>query len=166
MTIPKGSIWDVIQSEALDVITDDVKLELSRSLDFYQWREKGGYHVTGTTKKDIFVSCSATQFGEVLAKEVSILLDQALEHRVLLDDAFVSQKYPSHSWLLVTIYYWCVFLCLAWLRLVGKVVTYLPQDDVNRLKVLHGKEGKIPCNGTFILLAEEIYGTRRSLRYR
>lgn len=166
MMIPKASIWDGIQAEALEVISEGTRKDLLGALDFYNWRDKGGYHVTGITKKDILVMCSATEYGEVIAKEVSMLMDQALEHRMLLDEAFKSGKSPSNSWLLVTTYYWCVFLCLAWLRLVGKVVTYLPKDDIDRLKAIYGKEEKGPVNGTFVIIPEEVTGTKRLLRYR
>jgi hypothetical protein len=167
MTIPRGTIWESMQSEALDAISEGISPDLSRALNFYQWREKGGFHVTGTSKKDFFISCSDIQYGEVLAKEVGMLMDQAFEHRVMLDTAFSSAKrVPSSSWLLVTAYYWCVYLCLAWLRLVGKVITYLPHDETKRLSALHGKGDKAPSNGTFIILSEGTYGSRRNLKCR
>ena len=166
MSIPRGSIWEAMQADALEVIPEGISTDLSRSMDFYKWREQGGYFVTGITKKEFYISCSDRQFGEVLAKEVCTLMDQAFEHRVLLDNAFSQNKIPSNSWLFVTTYYWCVYLCLAWLRLTGKIVTYLPKDEIKRLNSLYGEQTKAPSNGTFVMLAEETNASRRNLKLR
>lgn len=168
MTVPRGFIWDGVKNDALEVITDGVNTDLSRAFTFYRWREHGGYHVTGSTNLDFFANCSTNEYGTMIAREVAALLDQALEHRLLIANAHRAGNTPSTSWLLVTAYYWCVFLALAWLRLVGKVVTYMQTDEIDQLKRLgRGKLGnKSPRNGTFVVTVLDIEGARSNLQYR
>ncbi len=167
MKLSRGSIWEAMQTDALEFINDNVNGDLSKALNFYEWREKGGYHVTSSDKQNFYVSCASKEYGEMLAKEVTFLMNQALEHRLLLGEALKLGKHPSPSWLLVTTYYWCVFLCLSWLRLIGKVVTYLTGEEITRLNKLNSmKNTKNPGNGTFVIYSEEQIGTRRILKYR
>ncbi|MBC3916759.1 hypothetical protein H8L32_04670 [Undibacterium sp. CY18W] len=166
MTIPKGFIWEGVKSDALDVICEGIENRLGNSFTFFEWREKGGYHVTGSTKKEFLISCSSKEYGAMLAREVSILLDQALEHRMILANAYQKKDFPSHSWLLVTTYYWCLFLALAWLRMIGSVVTFLPTSEIDRLKKLGKKEHKAPGNGTFQISMIDVYGAKSSLQLR
>lgn len=167
MKLSRGSIWEAMQTDALELINDNVNGDLTRALNFYEWREKGGYHVTGSDKQNFYVSCASKEYGEMLAKEVTSLMNQALEHRLLLGETVKIGKHPSPSWFLVTTYYWCVFLCLSWLRLIGKVVTYLTGEEIARLNKLNSRpDNKSPGNGTFVIYSEEQVGTRRILKYR
>ncbi|CAI1881414.1 Uncharacterised protein [Serratia fonticola] len=133
---------------------------MKKNMSFYQWREKGGYLVSGSTKKEFFLSCAAKELGGVLLKESTSLNNQALEHKTIIGSALASGKTLSSSWLLVTTYYWCVYLALAWLRMTGQVVTYLPSDEIARLNKLNSSEGKVPQNGTFITKFEDTVGSR------
>jgi hypothetical protein len=167
MSVPQGFIRERVLADALDVIVDGVESDLSRALTFFEWRDKGGYHVTGATKQEFLVRCATREYGAMITREVSVLLNQALEHRLLLAKALGNGNTPSNSWLLVTTYYWCLFLALAWLRVVGKVVTYLPTDEISRLKAVLGKEKvKSPQNGTFVVTVTDLVGARSDLKYR
>jgi hypothetical protein len=167
MNIPYGDVWAATRLQILDAIPDGVEVNLSRSLTFYDWRHRGGYHVTGVTKSEYQLSCSTLEFGSMLAREVSMLLDQSMEHRILLDQAERAGTIPSQSWLLVTAYYWCVFLALAWLRLVGKIVTYLPTTELDRFKRLAPTAvKKAPQNGTFLLTTRDLAGARSNVTCR
>lgn len=167
MNVPSGDLWAATKLEILEAIPDGIEVDLSRALTFYDWRHRGGYHVTGVTKAEYQLSCSTREFGSMLAREVSMLLDQAMEHRLLLAQADRARTAPSPSWLLVTAYYWCVFLALAWLRLVGKIVTYLPTAELDRFKKLApGDVKKAPQNGTFILTTQDLAGARSNVSCR
>lgn len=167
MTVPRDHIWQSAFNDALDVIQESVSGTLKDKMTFFEWREKGGYHVPECTKLHFIVDCASKEFGFVIAKEVTLLLDQALEHRLLIAHAFREGKHPSPSWLLVTIYYWCLFLALAWLRLTGKIVTYLPSEEINRLAKLSSSSNlKRPGNGTFIIELLKTEGSRFNLKYR
>lgn len=171
MTVPRGEIWDEFRQEALDSIPEGVVKDLSSALTFYEWREKGGYIVTGTTGQNFHVSCATKEYGGMVAREVNELLDQALEHRLLIADTFRQGKTPSQSWLLVTTYYWCLFLALAWLRLVGKIITYLPTTEIDNLKELGSsnhkktKTPKSPGAGTYTVTVNGTTGARSLLIY-
>lgn len=167
MKIPCGDLWATTKLEILEAIPDGIEVDLSRALTFYDWRHRGGYHVTGVTKAEYQLSCSTREFGSMLAREVSMLLDQAMEHRLLLAQAERAGVAPSPSWLLVTTYYWSVFLALAWLRLVGKIVTYLPTDELDRFKRLApAVVKKAPQNGTFLLTTQDLAGARSNVSCR
>jgi hypothetical protein len=167
MNVPFGDLWAATKLEILEAIPDGIDVDLSRALSFYDWRHRGGYHVTGATKAEYHLSCSTREFGSMLAREVSMLLDQAMEHRLLLAQAERAGTAPSPSWLLVTAYYWCVFLALAWLRLVGKVVTYLPTAELDRFKRLApAVVKKAPQNGTFLLSTLDLAGARSNVTCR
>jgi hypothetical protein len=166
MTVPFGFIWEGVKAEALNVIVEGVEPDLKKALTFYSWRDKGGYLVKGATKKDFLVSCATKEFSGVIAREVSTLLDQALEHRLVIAATLQQAKTPSRSWLLVTTYYWCVFLALAWLRLVGNVVTFLPSKEVERLKQLGHNIAKAPTTGTYVISVSDNHGARSDLIYR
>jgi hypothetical protein len=167
MSVPHGFIRERLIADALEVIVEGVEPDLSRALTFFDWRNKGGYHVIGATKQDFLVRCATKEYGGMIAREVSVLLNQALEHRLLLSEALRSGKTPSNSWLLVTTYYWCLFLALAWLRMVGKVVTYLPTDEISCLKNLYAKDNiKCPQNGTFVVTVTDLVGAKSDLKYR
>lgn len=162
----KGAIWDSVQSEALEAIPEGVEADLGKIMTFYNWREKGGYLVTGSTKKDFLLSCSARELGGVLLKETTTLHNQALEHRAIIGSALVSGKTLSSSWLLVTTYYWCVYLALSWLRMTGQIVTYLPSNEIQRFNKLNSGTGNSPTNGTFTTTIEKEYGSKRDIKLR
>lgn len=162
----RGIIWDSVQSEALEAIPEGIESDLGRIMTFYNWREKGGYLVTGSTKKDFLLSCSARELGGMLLKETATLHNQALEHRAIIGSALASGRTLSSSWLLVTTYYWCVYLALSWLRMTGQIVTYLSSNEIERFKTLNLEKNKSPTNGTFITIMDEEYGSKRHIRLR
>lgn len=164
MEIPKGRIWDSVHSESLEAIPEGIEPDLRKVMSFYQWREKGGYHVSGSTKKEFIISCAARELGGVLINESTNLSNQALEHRAIIGLALTSGKTLSSSWLLVTTYYWCVYLALSWLRMTGQIVTYLPTNEIDRFQRLNLSQGKSPPNGTFITKIEDEYGSKRNIK--
>lgn len=164
MEIPKGSIWDSVHAESLEAIPEGVEPDLRKVMSFYQWREKGGYHVSGSTKREFLISCAARELGGVLLNEATSLNNQALEHKAIIGSALASGRTLSSSWLLVTTYYWCVYLALSWLRMTGQIVTYLPSNEIERFKKLNLSQGKTPTNGTFITKIEGEYGSKRAIK--
>lgn len=164
MEIPKGAIWESVHSDCLEAIPEGVEPDLRKIMSFYEWREKGGYHVTGSTKKEFIISCSARELGGVLLNETTNLSNQALEHKSIIGLALASGKTLSSSWLLVTTYYWCVYLALSWLRMTGQIVTYLPTHEIGRFQKLNLSQGKSPPNGTFITKIDTEYGSKRNIK--
>ncbi|EJB8398210.1 hypothetical protein [Pseudomonas aeruginosa] len=164
MEIPKGTIWDSVHTESLEAIPEGVEPDLRKVMSFYQWREKGGYHVSGSTQKEFLISCAARELGSVLLNEATNLNNQALEHKAIIGSALASGRTLSSSWLLVTTYYWCVYLALSWLRMTGQIVTYLPSNEIERFKKLNLSNGKSPANGTFITKIEDEYGSKRTIK--
>lgn len=162
-----GELWDGVRNDAGEYLADVTPASVAAAMDFFTWREKGGFHVTGMTKKEIHIQCTDREYGAVLTQEVSLLLNQALEHRVLLSDAFSRQVPLSNSWPVVTAYYWVVFLVLGWLRLSGTVITYFPSEEISRLSQLNTSiGGKRPMNGTFRIDLGEKQGNKRTLTCR
>lgn len=160
MEITNGIIHDSVISDSLNAIPEGIETDMKKIMSFYEWRERGGYLVSGSTKKEFLLSCAARELGGVLLKESTILNNQALEHKTLIGSALLSGKTLSSSWLLVTAYYWCVYLVLSWLRMTGQVVTYLPSEEIARFNKLNLFEHKTPQNGTFITKFEDAIGTR------
>lgn len=163
MDIPRGAIWESVQTESLEAIPEGVETNLNKAMSFYQWREKGGYLVSGSTKKGFILSCAARELGSVLIKESTSLGGQALEHKAIIGSALALGRTLSSSWLLVTAYYWCVYLALSWLRMTGQIVTYLPTTEIERFQRLNLSEGKSPSNGTFVTKIDEEYGSKRDI---
>jgi len=164
MDILSGIIRDSVIGDSLEAIPEGVEKDMSKIMSFYEWREKGGYFVSGSTKKEFFLSCAATELGGVMLKESTILHNQALEHKTMIGSALASGKTLSSSWLLVTAYYWCVYLVLSWLRMTGQVVTYLPSEEIDRFKRFNPSATKYPQNGTFITRLEDITGSRANFK--
>lgn len=164
MEIKNGIIHDSVISDSLDVIPEGVEIDMKKIMSFYEWREKGGYLVSGSTKKEFLLSCAARELGGVLLKESTILNNQALEHKTIIGSALLSGKTLSSSWLLVTTYYWCVYLVLSWLRMTGQIVTYLPSEEIARFSNLNSSEDKTPQNGTFITKFEDVTGSRANFK--
>ncbi|HEJ6997031.1 hypothetical protein QZQ56_16525 [Serratia marcescens] len=160
MDIQHGIIYDSVITDSLDAIPEGVEADLNKIMSFYEWREKGGYLVSGSNKKEFYLSCAARELGGVLLKEATSLNNQALEHKTIIGSAIASGKTLSSSWLLVTTYYWCVYLVLSWLRMTGQVVTYLPSEEITRFNKLNPSNNKFPQNGTFITKFDDTSGSR------
>lgn len=160
-----SDIWDGVLNDALEAIPEGVEPNSLKSLSLYDWREKGAYHVTGATKRQFHLLCAADEFGGVITRDVEHLLDQAVQHRVLLQQALAAKTTPSQTWLLVTLYYLAAYLGLAWLRLTGKAIAYIGRNEIEGMRKLGSiKSGsKSPTNGTFVIQCGEIVGTRRAL---
>lgn len=135
-----SDIWAEVVSDALDAIPDGVESDSKKSLTLYEWREKGGYHVTGATKREFHLSCAANEFGGVITRDVEHLLDQAVQHKAVIQQALTAKSSPSETWLLVTLYYLSVYLGLAWLRLTGQAVAYMGSDEVSEIRKLGSLE--------------------------
>lgn len=153
--------------DALEAIPEGVESDAQKSLTLFGWRDKGSYIVTGVSKRQYHLSCAANEFGGVITRDVEHLMDQSLQHRVLLHDALVAKRTPSATWSLVTLYYLAVYLGLAWLRLTGKAITYIGSDEIERLRKLGAgvisKNDKGPANGTYVIRCMEMDGARRVL---
>ena len=162
-----SGIWEGALADALEAIPEGVEPDAQKSLTLYGWRDKGSYILTGATKRQYHLSCAADEFGGVITRDVEHLMDQSLQHRVLLHEAFVAKRTASATWSLVTLYYLAVYLGLAWLRLTGKAITYIGSDEIERLRKLGtgviSKSEKSPGNGTYVIRCMEMDGARRVL---
>ena len=131
---PNGPIWQVIREQALDLVRDDVKVLFGSPRTLSDWSVNGSYVVSGSDPRQFVIACSRQELAGVIFSEANLLMDHAEEQRRQIIDSIVVRDWSSPAWNVVTVYYWCFFLALAYSRLTGRSLHYLRKEDVDRLR--------------------------------
>lgn len=117
-------------SQLVDVIPEYTRLEPYRDLNFNNWRKSGSYSLLSANTKSFVLQVVQREYAAVLFAEGQHLLNHAAEHRAHLLNTLSTKREPSPSWTFVTLYYFSLFVAMAWTRASNAAIIYLDKEAI------------------------------------
>lgn len=130
MSSAPSPIARILLAGLVDVIPEYTILEPYRDRNLNIWRSNGSYSIHQSDKQSFTLQVTQRDYGAVLFAESQILLNQAAEHRAHISNLLNTKNEPSPSWLFVTLYYFSLFVAMAWSRASNAAILYLDQDAI------------------------------------
>ncbi|MCH8619212.1 hypothetical protein [Undibacterium sp. TS12] len=116
--------------QLLNVIPEFTALEPFRDNNLNTWRTQGAHSLLTSTKNSIVLSVNQREYASTLFSEAQHLLNHASEHRAHLLDYKNIKDEPSPSWVFVSLYYFSLFIAMAWTRVANGAVLYLDKEAI------------------------------------
>lgn len=114
----------------IDVIPEYTTIEPFRDNNLNEWRAHGSYSVKSSDKKSFVLNVNHREFASILYADAQHLLNHASEQRAFLLGYNPGINEASPSWGFVTLYYFAIFIAMAWTRAANNTVIYLDKDAV------------------------------------
>jgi hypothetical protein len=92
----------------------------------------GSYSLSSSTKKSFTLQVTQREFGSALFADSQHLLNHATEHRAHLLSHIADDRSASPSWTFVTLYYFALFIALAWTRASNGSILYLDKKAIEK----------------------------------
>lgn len=132
----------------LNSIPESAVANFQSSKTIGDWITEGTYVVTSCTRKEIIIEADYSGYGSVLLLECENLLNHCIEH---IDEMIClrnDERIRSQAWAVVTAYYFGFFAASAFLRLVGRPISFLTTEQLRALQVLASAPQR-PGQGAF-----------------
>lgn len=157
MIFPCHDIWRNCLQDAMNAIPEYSFSYATPNFFLNNWRSIGQFIPTAnSSNKHVELSAHPYELGAAIFNDAHALMNQATEHRATLYRLLQADGDPSPSWAFVTIYYWGLFVALAWSRVVGKSIVYLDKTALIPLFQGSGSQG---AGGAYSIRPGEIVGT-------
>ncbi len=127
-----GPIARQLLAQLIEVVPEFTALEPYRDRNLNNWRENGAYELQSSNKNAFNLKVNQREYAAVLFAEAQHLLNHASEHRAHLINQVSTQREPSPSWTLVSLYYFSLFVALAWTRAFNAAIIYLDKDAISK----------------------------------
>lgn len=114
------------------LVPEYTELEPFRDRNLNNWRVAGAYNCSASTAKSFTLDVNPREYAGVIFAEAHHLLNQASEHRAHIFNFHNSQNEPSPSWLFVSLYYYSLYIAMAWTRVVNGGIIYLDKDSIKQ----------------------------------
>lgn len=134
----------------LDVVPVFTNLEPYRDLNMNVWRKNGAYSMIFADANKFILQVNQREYAANLVAEVNHLLNHAMEHRAHLINSLTTGDDPSPAWSFVSLYYFSLFIAMAWTRVANKGIFYLDKEAVTEYC---GSLQKNPGAGAFCVTA-------------
>lgn len=158
---PTHSIWAECLENATDAMPEYSFEQLKPDFFLNDWRNLGKITPTSdSSKKHVQLQVHPYEYGGATFNDAQALMNQATEHRATLYRFLQYTGDPSPSWTFVTVYYWGLFIALAWSRLVGSAIVYL---DRPALVPLFQGSGNLGAGGAYTLKCGTVLGTSQRI---
>ncbi|QYG05647.1 hypothetical protein [Janthinobacterium sp. PAMC25594] len=140
-----GPVVRYLSEKLLDAIPEFTELEPFRDKNLNNWRMNGAYSFHSATSKSFKLVVNSREYAAVIFADAQHLLNHASEHRAhVLDNSLTTE--PSPSWTFVSLYYFSLFIAMAWSRVSNNAVLYLDKDAI---KEFCGTVVGLPGGGAF-----------------
>lgn len=134
----------------VEVVPVYTPLEPYRDLNMGVWRKKGAYFLSSSDSGKFVLSVNQREYAANLLAEVQHLLNHAMEHRAHLINSLSTGDEPSPAWIFVSLYYFSLFVAMAWTRIANKGIFYFDKDAINEFC---GSAAKVPGAGAYCVTA-------------
>jgi len=121
-----------LSEHLLDLVPDFTNLEPFRDINLNQWRVSGAYNFRGSTNSSFTLDVNPREYAATIFAEAQHLLNQANEHRAHILHFNNLQNDPSPTWLFVSLYYYSLYIAMAWTRVVNGAIIYLDKDSIKQ----------------------------------
>lgn len=115
----------------LDVVPVYTTLEPYRDLNMNVWRTKGAHSLVSSDSSKFVLNVNQREYATNLLAEIQHLLNHAMEHRAHLVNSLSTGDEPSPAWTFVSLYYFSLFVAMAWTRIANKGIFYLDKDAIS-----------------------------------
>jgi hypothetical protein len=144
-----GPVVRYLSTKLIDLVPVFTELEPFRDKNMNNWRVSGAYSFFGSTKNSFTLSVNSREYAAVIFADAQHLLNHASEHRAhVLDNGLPTE--PSPSWTFVSLYYFSLFIAMAWSRVSNSSVLYLDKDSIREFC---GSAVTVPGGGAFCAVA-------------
>jgi hypothetical protein len=109
---------------------DFTTIEPFRDRNLNVWRTHGSYALKSSSTTSFKLSVSQREYAATLISEIEHLLNHASEHRAHLFACQATQHDPSPSWMFVSLYYFALYIGMAWTRATNAAIIYLDKDSI------------------------------------
>jgi hypothetical protein len=140
----------ILLAGLVDVIPEYTEIEPYRDKNFNLWRSNGAYVLEHCDNKSFKLKVTQREYGAILFSEGQHLLNHAAENRAHLLNLLGTGKDPSPSWTIVTLYYFSLFIAMAWTRASNAAILYLDKDSITQFC---SGGSPIPAGGTYEAIA-------------
>lgn len=114
----------------LHVVPEFTIVEPFRDRNLGIWRTQGSHSLISSSSKSFFLAVNHREYAATLIAEIEHLLNHANEHRAHLLNAQSSAREASPSWLFVSLYYFSLFIAMAWTRATNGAILYLDKEAI------------------------------------
>jgi len=135
-----------LTSRLMLVLPEFTDLEPFRDRNLNNWRKSGSHSLATSSKASVTLNVNTRDYAANVFAEAQHLLNHASENRAYLVSAAHSSIAPSPSWALVSLYYFSLYVALAWTRVANGAILYLDKDA---LLELTGSTSVKPNGGAF-----------------
>jgi hypothetical protein len=135
-----------LSSRLMVVLPEFTDLEPFRDRNLNTWRKSGSHSLAASSNSSITLNVNSRDYAANVFAEAQHLLNHASENRAYLISAAHSTTEPSPSWALVSLYYFSLYVALAWTRVANGAILYL---DKAALLELTGSVTVTPRGGAF-----------------
>jgi hypothetical protein len=129
--LPPSPVARYFLRSLLDVIPVYTTLEPYRDLNMNVWRKKGAHSLISSDSSKFVLIVNQREYAANLMAEVQHLLNHAMEHRAHLVNSLSTGEDPSPAWTFVSLYYFSLFVAMAWTRIANKGIFYLDKEAVS-----------------------------------
>lgn len=129
-----------------DLVPDFTNLEPFRDRNLNQWRTSGAYNFKGSTNSSFALDVNPREYAATIFAEAQHLLNQASEHRAHILQFHNLKNDPSPTWLFVSLYYYSLYIAMAWTRVANGAIIYLDKESI---KQYCGHSPSIPYAGAY-----------------
>lgn len=135
----------------VDVVPSFTAVEPYRDLNLNVWRTAGSHYLLSANAKGFNLGANQRDYASHLISEVEHLLNHAAEHRAHLVNSLSTGDEPSPAWAFVSLYYFALFVAMAWTRCANRGVLYLTKDAIK--EYCGSPAGQLPGGGAFYAAA-------------
>jgi hypothetical protein len=114
------------------LVPDLTDLDPFRDRNLNNWRVTGAYSCSASSTHSFTLNVNPREYAGVIFAEAQHLLNQASEHRAHILNFQNSPNDPSPSWLFVSLYYYSLYIAMAWTRVVNGGIIYLDRDSIRQ----------------------------------
>jgi hypothetical protein len=140
-----GPVVRYLSTKLIEVIPEFTELEPFRDKNLNNWRSTGAYSFSSSTKNSFTLIVNSREYAAAVFADAQHLLNHASEHRAhLLDNSLPTE--PSPSWTMVSLYYFSLFIIMAFSRVANNAVLYLDRDAIREFC---GSVVGLPGGGAF-----------------
>jgi len=141
-----------LSQSLVGIIPPLTPIEPYRDINMNVWRTNGSHHLLGSSKKEFVLGANQRNYASHLIAEIEHLLNHASEHRAHMLNAISTNREPSPTWMFVSLYYFSLFIAMAWTRMANKGIFYLDKDAIG---IFCGAQKQAPAAGAYRVIASE-----------
>jgi hypothetical protein len=145
-----GPVIRYLSEKLMIAIPEFTELEPFRDKNINNWRVTGAYSLHAATKNSFTLSVNSREYAAVIFADTQHLLNHASEHRAQLLDFGDASAEASPSWNFVSLYYFSLFVAMAWTRVSNNAILYLDKDSIHEFC---GTSTGVPGGGAYKMQA-------------